>query len=573
MILFSTKRHWLAVCLGLLVFCTIGLPFTKWWLAGGDDFHCMYLADKTTTWRELLSFFADGNAGKDDGATNFIRTPGTTTFFATYYRPIHMIIYTLLYWLFGINGYAFFLVNVLLHALNTVLLFYLLRLFGSSFTACIGALLFAYHPQIAYRFGLIAFIQYYLSTLCILAMLLMWRRYLRYRNNLVLIALALLFFVTLFVRESVIVLPAILFMSMYLYPPEKTISLKKYFRATLIPLIIVSSMAVVFCLIRLTLYPFELTVPIITPLYINISKLSFSKIQEVLVCMYDCLWLSWLPWGQKLFRLIITIPLISLLFLLFTYNKKKLWILTCLSSALLMLWPGIIGCYSPRYFYEAAPFILLAYTFLVTYYQGPGKKYHKSLQVISIGTIIFLIWFVYAGLKGRELKMYNAQQAITCLLNNPTIKNKPLCFLSYPEDCFGNYQPAEICWVLMQDYSIPIFCDPTVSLIQADANIVTPTKWMNIISKHYDRNYLSIVPVPGGFHYTSQNPNKINFAIPKKYAGSLGKKTVHKTCLINNTSVVTDFTLLIDKQYSNTEPIYIWWDYATKSFKTMPSTP
>ena len=64
-----------------------------------------------------------------------------------YYRPLLELVYRLEYRLFGFNPYGFHLINILIHALNGILVFLLFSSLGmASLTAFAGALLFLVHP-------------------------------------------------------------------------------------------------------------------------------------------------------------------------------------------------------------------------------------------------------------------------------------------------------------------------------------------------------------------------------------------------------------------------------------------
>jgi len=66
---------------------------------------------------------------------------------SNYYRPLHMLLYTIAYSLGGLKPYAFHLCNILLHSLCCVLVTLVgFRLTNHKFIAVAGGLLFALHP-------------------------------------------------------------------------------------------------------------------------------------------------------------------------------------------------------------------------------------------------------------------------------------------------------------------------------------------------------------------------------------------------------------------------------------------
>jgi hypothetical protein len=177
----------------------------------------------------------------------------------------------------------------------------------------------------------------------------------------------------------------------------------------------------------------------------------------------------------------------------------------------------------------------------------------------------FFVHFTIDCFTRRAAKMHAAAMAVHALVEDPRIQNRALCFLSYPAEVLGD-QPAEVCWVIRNDHTIPVYCDPATALVQADAHTVQSTRWRNVASNYHDQNYVTITPVHNGFRYTSSNPDKVNFCIRSPGDFPLGPKIIHRTQTVNGVSVVTDFTLVIDTCYREKNPVSVVWDYAKKRF-------
>lgn len=62
------------------------------------------------------------------------------------YRPLHMVTYLIVYKLFGLNPFAFHLLNVFLHLCCVLLFWQILGHYVGEFPSFIGSLLFATHP-------------------------------------------------------------------------------------------------------------------------------------------------------------------------------------------------------------------------------------------------------------------------------------------------------------------------------------------------------------------------------------------------------------------------------------------
>jgi hypothetical protein len=71
-------------------------------------------------------------------------------FISALYRPLINIPFTITYYLAGLNAYVFYLVNVLFHALNTVLLFYIFLYFMPLTFSFLGSLLFAFYRDMSW---------------------------------------------------------------------------------------------------------------------------------------------------------------------------------------------------------------------------------------------------------------------------------------------------------------------------------------------------------------------------------------------------------------------------------------
>ncbi len=127
------------------------------------------------------------------------------------YRPLTTISFALDYRLWGLNTFGYHLENVILHALNAILLFILLQLiFGNIVIAFLASLLFACHPvqteAVAWISGRssVLFLFFYLESF-ILYVLFTKARKKRY------LAFSLvLFFASLFSKEMAVSLPLLL---------------------------------------------------------------------------------------------------------------------------------------------------------------------------------------------------------------------------------------------------------------------------------------------------------------------------------------------------------------------------
>ncbi|MBI3693496.1 MAG: DUF1736 domain-containing protein [Acidobacteria bacterium] len=112
------------------------------------------------------------------------------------YRPIVILSYAVNYAVGGLNPWGYHFFNVLIHALNSVLVFFIIReLFGDQGFALWSGLLFALHPI---RTEGVAYVVGRAESLAAFFFLVAWLRYLR--GNVALSALA--FFASVLTKES-----------------------------------------------------------------------------------------------------------------------------------------------------------------------------------------------------------------------------------------------------------------------------------------------------------------------------------------------------------------------------------
>lgn len=563
MLSYEQKRFFIALFFFFLVIFLLGIPFTQWWFHGADDFHALWLAHKTKIWKQLLYFFYEGHTNQGQtGPSNFIVPAGRTGFLETFYRPLYHIFHTLQYWAFGTNGYPYFFISVTIHAVNTALLFLLFSLFVPLLPASIGSLMFAFHPQIAFRFGQLVNQHYYVSTCFLLLCLLTYRQYILCKKVRFILLSTLLYVLALFTRESTLLFSGAVFLLTFaLHKKQTVITQFTYALKKTAPLLCAS---ISFLLLRLLLYPWQVDTH--TTLHTSFASKLLKKIPELKVFLYDFFALSWLPWGHPLLRGSILIFMLVMLVFFFIKNKYKLIILTLFCCSTLMLWPSLPGHYNPRYFYESYGFILAAQLLLMH-----GVRLHIPHIFKQITAFLFCLsvsmqgLFCFYNFSVHETKYGTFHNAIEKLLYTPGINRRPLVFLGHPAEGFGDHF-AQFFWTMFDNKNHPVYFDRTTALVQADAHILKSSKYALHAAPLNKRNYFSVTPVHDGFRFTTHNPNKINFADLTDNGYSLGEKIVHKKELINGSTVVTDFTLQINKKYLKNNPIFVRWDYKKQWF-------
>lgn len=540
------KKVVIAVTLFLVIFCIFGLPFTSWWFFGADDFHALYLGYQTKTVKQLLYHFIDGNIAQGAGPSNYAQPTTHPTFFSVYYRPLYLVYLTLQYWFFGTNAYYYHLCNVFFHALNTALIFMIFCWFSPFVPALFAALFFAVHPQIGYRFGAIVNLHYYVNVTLLIGVTIFYKKWLDTKKWWTYLGACLLFALSLLTRESSIVFPAVLFLGTWVYKKNKTHCIK-----SVCGFILIASLFLVW---RLHLYPFG-NVPT------SPSCSLISKLPELKVFLYDFFTLSWLPWGKPLIRLGLLIGCMTGFFALFLRCTKKRETNLLFGAGSIMLWPALMGPYSPRYFYEAWPFFLAGFLMCFTYQEPVLNSKFKQTELIFFSLLIcFYSAFCWDSFQRRAIKHQQLSTAVHQLIQNSRVHNRALCFLCQPLDGMGEQNP-DIFKILLNQPDKIIYFDSSTAITQADKNLIEPVWWGNRVSMYHEKNYFLITPLQDGFRITSLDPNKVFFNLSLN-GYSLGKKIIHQ---MNNNTVI-DFSLIIDQEYLDQKPLFIFWDFERKAF-------
>ena len=128
------------------------------------------------------------------------------------YHPLTMLCYNLLFHFFRLNPLPYHVFNILVHTLNSLLVFYLIFLFAERkrFPAFVAALLFAVHPLHVESVAWIAESKDVLYTLFYLAALIAWIHYQKNRSGKYYLVALLFFVLSCLSKAMAVTLPLIL---------------------------------------------------------------------------------------------------------------------------------------------------------------------------------------------------------------------------------------------------------------------------------------------------------------------------------------------------------------------------
>ncbi len=128
------------------------------------------------------------------------------------YRPVDNLTYFFDYMLWGMNPFGFHLTNVIIHAVNVVLIYLVLLQFELSSTeALFACLLFGVHPIQSEAVSAIGYRADVLAAFFVLLSFHTWLIFSKIRSNFFLFISLFSFFLAVFTKESAVVFPIFLF--------------------------------------------------------------------------------------------------------------------------------------------------------------------------------------------------------------------------------------------------------------------------------------------------------------------------------------------------------------------------
>ena len=212
----KTKTFW-SVILFVLVFLIYFLPINDVWFSLDDCGNIV--AGIIRSFKDLFRVFTEDERAYLYPINFTIPKPNLVSAF---YRPMQHIPFTIIYYLFGFNAQAYYFVNVLFHAINSVLFLYLTSFFVPLFFAVCAALLFAFYPVmdwIIWISTLHNFLAIFFMFLSLIFYRMFWIKQKKYWKYLA----GLFFLFSIISRENTIVLGFWLFAAAFIWPEYKTI--------------------------------------------------------------------------------------------------------------------------------------------------------------------------------------------------------------------------------------------------------------------------------------------------------------------------------------------------------------
>gem|GEM_PF-3822341 len=489
-----TKKTLIAIGIFIFIFVVMGLPYTQM----GFDSDCFGFVFFTSQlkgfWQHVKYLtlpiqFAYESLNYDIATYN----PENHGGFLTYYRPIGTLCHYICYSLFGPNAYAYFLVNVSLHAATASCLFLIYTFFLNYFWAALLALTFAFHPAMTPAYvGITCFIIpiYLFMAISVIFFLKHYQQSSWWKYLLA----AFFYLLSLFCYEIVIIMPFVLILYLALF------DIKNIFKQTW--LFFVATFLYIF-----SRYAFLGG--------IKIEPTAGNGFKKILT---DAIF-SWYQtvkpfWGMIYFSKIsvavfMSLLVISVAAILWTCTTKRKLMFFYLASFFLCSWTIFLGSPTTRYFYLAIPFfvlILYEVAMFISDRLNVITKF-KSNFIAKFLLLLFLAWGVFnthTFLKNREFVTSKRDRAFKELASR--YKDQPEAqFIFLGTVCYHNGDTLFMQRGMVQATKI-FFNNPKQTAFH-----VIEFKSFN---EHADNKTFLVSAIKNGFRFTSPDPEKLFIMSP-----------------------------------------------------------
>jgi len=539
---FLSTKTILSIALFVLIFCILGLPFTQWGFLH-DDFGVI-LHSHITSISHIAQLFSEPGMSSVVQPDNVIMQD--QSFFATLYRPLSYVLYALQMKAFGFFPYGYFLVMIFFHALNSVLLFYFFTKYFSITISFLAALFFGFHISYWDWMGWVAGQMHVINFTFILIIILLVKYYIDTKKFWAYFLALFLFLISLFTRETALILPIWGILALMLYKPNKPYLW--YFKKTLGFWLL----DIFYLIMRMLAHPIKTSGKDIKVILNPIDFiLNFkNRFFDLVTFGADISNLSWLPGGNRLLKGSLIFLFFTFLIWLFYKNTQKKVMLFCLVSMGMFMWPAILRYYSSRYLYKTLPFFIIFLIVGILYYQyksDRSKAFCTKLFCIFFGIISCCNIILLAKHMGyRENILHKTSQALDELVQDPRIKNRALCFIALPYDIF----PTGVAQALRMR-NIP----ETQKIYYDNSTFV----WSN---KPINQNYVSISQNNNKLRIRSHNPSV--WFNPYNKLTSMG--TITSDTIDKKTGNIMTITYSFDKEWLEQNLLFITWDYEQHKF-------
>ncbi len=559
-----SKKFWWSIVIFFIVLALFLLPYGSWYF-DIDDCGVIW-SSRFTCLHDFFALFIKGKNGAGlYFPSNYTLEIGDCRPFLnsihSFYRPLTLVLFGFQYLFFGDQAYPYFLVMILFHAGNVVLLFNIFYILIQSYVwAALGALFFGFHLSYWGWMGWIAAQPYTISLFCLLLATVFFVKYLktgRMRYNL---ASCMLYGIAVFLFEFTFVFPVFItslwFIHTFLKEQLKlpVLSCISYIKRTLG----LWFAALMFLVVRQSVCSSGsqgLGVGIAPETFFEHAShffwWLFTRKADAVSFLVDMANISFISPGNQMLKGSLVIGVGIVLSYLFINSAYKRIIIFCFFNCVLFLWPAVLKQYTLRYLYYSLPFFAFMQVMLVypayLHFKLPCKR--VIILIFCWMVVIGNAYFITIKLKERVYGLQQKAQALEALVNNKAIHGRVLCFVAIPRGPFASGLAQHI-WMLGANCDLPIFYDPS-TFVELGAGV-----------RNRD---LVITSVARGLRFTSFNRQLVWWQCFGGENMRLGKKMV----LAQDARGVYDMLYEYDQKIVGLDPLFIAWDYEIGRFRIL----
>jgi hypothetical protein len=561
-----------------------------------------------------------------DDARNYSKTYNynypQSNFLSGFLRPMQHIFLSITHSLFGLNPYAFALLHVLLHTLNTILFFILLSMWFSSWLSFFGALLFAFYPDMSWLTWFCT-LQSSLMLFFLLLSIIFYTLFLKKNRSIFYYTSGVMFLLSLLSRENPIFLALWPFVFFILFSKKKSFFASCIHAFSQTWIFFLSTMVYTIMklyafglgslgrtgyniLIRFGLAKGETITNALSKIPSNLSppaqatqavtkEIATQSIIHKLLPIGNKFMVTSVAWLKRLFPLsektlpnkilLLALGLFFILFFLYSYKKQFKTLFSLGFGGLLVIWPCILVYPDVRYMNPIYPLLIfmifLGLSFLRTTKSSLLSSFFRRTS------ICLMIFFLFTGFlsniissakidPSREINHYEL-----LFDEHPNLPRKTsFLFLSVP----GEADLQETLQYVSNNKNIKAALAIITRLCHDGGYRTTNTRYkVEPCKKGF--TFTSLAPAHCGWDFRSYQPVRWSkkeksfvlspsfFQTKKWYACSVGRFFIHEVQKNSiNKKVATKFSIVFDKKWMKPNTIFVIWDTKHCRYKILDAT-
>ena len=340
-----------------------------------------------------------------------IRTEQKYSFFDSFYRPGLLLVHFIEYYLFGLNAYLFHFFIVLIHVINSLILFYIFRKFLKIWVAFLCTIFFCFNSTLVGWVGKIDTQQHQIDLFLFLILCLCAIRFVIENNNskFLIILIGLLHLFCLSIRETFIVTPIIISLLIPLIYKKKRTALNDFLKIIGVLIgftIIYIFMKQIYYSIPMTNFSMPSAGVFVFPSgFVTLLKATVLNFHEKFYFMIITVFINHKFYffcehnNILIFYKLIKNLLLIVLGCLFFINQRKIYIFCGFASIALLTWQQIFGTgLLLRHFYELLPTVALILGIFLQFNKYEEFAVYKYIMfafviLLTLINIFLIIYF------------------------------------------------------------------------------------------------------------------------------------------------------------------------------------